>query len=258
MDTAALRSALQFACGSSLSNLTAAALAEGKWITNKQVLLALFAAAPLLQEHHNALLDLQEARNEEVAALKSAGAAKDVRLEAEQRFRTSFLRIAAEGLTVLRWPRATEAFADPVALLFSEQTAVLEAMEFVLRVGVPAAAPFVPSKQKNSPASASGGSSASRPQSSRRRSTDAFEAAPPAHSAADGDGDGDKSSFDFSYSQSDAAGAAASGGYGIEVSSLSEPQQPSLRQHKGKPKLRCVHFVALNDHNTQLQCRLHN
>jgi hypothetical protein len=136
MDISALRSSLQHACPE-LRNLTTAELQEGKWLTKKKVLQQLIACAPTLSEENDQLTDLGEQRNEESAAQKRAGVAKEERVEAESTFRTKFMRAVLQALTKLKWPPSQEAFSDPLDSLFNDVSVFLDAVRFLVRVAVP-------------------------------------------------------------------------------------------------------------------------
>jgi len=61
--------------------------------------------------------------------------------------RTSFLRIVLDALTKLRWPPSLEAFSDHINDLFYDNTVVINAYEFILKVGYPNTLTLMPSHQ---------------------------------------------------------------------------------------------------------------
>ena len=137
LDVTHLRSALQHACPIELRNLTVNDLSEGKWSTKKIVFLALFSCCPSLEDEFYQMEDLIEKRDIGIQDSKASNAPKEKRLEAEQQFRTNFMRVVLVGLTRLRWPPTLEAFSDPIDVLFNDNSAVLESFTFVLKVGIP-------------------------------------------------------------------------------------------------------------------------
>ena len=137
MEISSLRSLLQHTCND-LQNLTNADLQEGKWLTKRNVLQNIISSSPSLSNENDELVDLTEERNRESSIQKKGGSSREVRIEAETEYRTKFMRIVLGGLTRLRWPPSLEAFSDPMDALLHDNSSFLNALEFLLRVAIPA------------------------------------------------------------------------------------------------------------------------
>lgn len=132
-----LRTILQHQCHD-LQNLTTSELQECKWLTKKKVFSAQFNASVVLQEQSEELAVLNDDRNAESALQKKNNVEREVRVESEKNYRTSFMRVVLSGLTKLRWPPSQEAFSDPIDLLFNDDASFLDAVRFLSQVALPA------------------------------------------------------------------------------------------------------------------------
>ena len=122
--------------------LTLKEVQDMKWSLRKKIILVLFSASPSVFTQLEEMEHLVEYRQKALAAEKRAVANgtldADERKEAEINHRTQLLRICISGLTVLRWPPAIAAFADPLQDLLHDKTVFMEAMLYMHRIAVPA------------------------------------------------------------------------------------------------------------------------
>jgi len=122
--------------------LTLKEVQDMKWSLRKNIILVLFSASPSVFTQLEEMEHLVEYRQKALAAEKRAVANgtldADERKEAEINHRTQLLRICISGLTVLRWPPAIAAFADPLQDLLHDKTVFMEAMLYMHRIAVPA------------------------------------------------------------------------------------------------------------------------
>jgi len=127
---------------SDLKQLTSKEVQEMKWSLRKKTILVLFSASPSLLTQFEEMEHMIEYRQKALVAEKKAVANgtldADERKEAEVIHRTQLLRICISGLTVLRWPPAIAAFADPLQDLLHDKTVFMDAMLYIHKIAVPA------------------------------------------------------------------------------------------------------------------------
>jgi len=125
-----------------LKQLTLKEVQEMKWSLRKKIVLVLFSASPSLLTQCEEMEHMVEYRQKALAAEKRAVANgtldAEERKEAEMIHRTQLLRCCISGLTVLRWPPAIAAFADPLQDLLHDKTVFMDAMLYIHRIAVPA------------------------------------------------------------------------------------------------------------------------
>ena len=142
MDVKSLRSQIQFICPD-LHSLTLADLLDCKWPIVKRVIVSLMIRCPLLRECNEKLDLLLESREIEMnnrrqaLTQKKCNIDRNERMENEKEFRTKFMNIVLDGLTLLRWPPALEAFADPISALLSDKNTILNLFAFLAQCILP-------------------------------------------------------------------------------------------------------------------------
>jgi hypothetical protein len=98
---------------------------------------------PSLREYNEKLDLLLESREIEMNNRRQALTQKNVnmdrneRTENEKEFRTKFMNIVLDALTLLRWPPALEAFADPIKALLSDKNTILNVFTFLVECILP-------------------------------------------------------------------------------------------------------------------------
>ncbi len=142
MDVKALRSQIQYIC-SDLHSLTLGDLLDCKWPIVKRVIVSLMIRCPSLRECNEKLDLLLESREIEMNNRRQAltqnffNMDRNERMENEKEFRTKFMNIVLDGLTLLRWPPALEAFADPTNALLSDKNTILDVFAFLVQCILP-------------------------------------------------------------------------------------------------------------------------
>ena len=142
MDVKSLRSQIQYIC-SDLHSLTLADLLDCKWPIVKRVIVSLMIRCPSLRECNEKMDLLLESREIEMNNRRQAltqnffNMDRNERMENEKEFRTKFMNIVLDGLTLLRWPPALEAFADPINALLSDKSTILNLFAFLVQCILP-------------------------------------------------------------------------------------------------------------------------
>ena len=127
---ALLRSQLIQVCPS-LKNLTIVDLEECKWTTRRNIFKNLIESNNKLIEFSNKIEDTIARRNSEVSLQKQKSAARDVVVEYEQIYRSTFMQIVFDVLCFAGWPPVQEAFTDHLNLLMIDNSFNLRAMAYL-------------------------------------------------------------------------------------------------------------------------------
>lgn len=119
-----------------------------RWPVKQRILLLITERSALFREAHEALQDLLERRNAELAEQRARSLSLDrsAKIERESAFRTVFLRQVISALERARWPPALVPFADPLHDLLHDENVWMDAVDFMLSVIDPALA--VPHTQR--------------------------------------------------------------------------------------------------------------
>lgn len=137
MNTAELRSLLTHSIHD-LGEITSSDVADLKWPTTKRLLSKLIEKSPELHVQSEALSGLLQARNTLLTSRRNGkdNTSKAIKNEQDIEFKHVFLRIVIDGLTLLRWPPALEAFSDPLDSLLNDRTTIISAITHLLYKGV--------------------------------------------------------------------------------------------------------------------------
>ena len=131
-----LKSKLRFIC-EDLKNIVCSDLEECKWPMKRLIFSSLLSHSKLLSRQSDELHDIEKTRAAQLKLEKTNPPAREIRLENETAYRTSFLKVVLDALTQLKWPVALEPFSDALGSLFSDNDSVLYAIEYIVNVGFP-------------------------------------------------------------------------------------------------------------------------
>eukprot|EP01041_Mallomonas_annulata_P009326 gene9326-19355_t len=131
-----LRSKLQYVCDD-LQNLITADIEDCKWPIKKRIFLSLLSRVPSLEEYCIELEKVEKNRNQELALYRSADISREKRMDNEHRYRNKFMQVILDACTHLKWPPAFEAFTDVLGILLNDKDVVLNAIQYILEVGIP-------------------------------------------------------------------------------------------------------------------------
>ena len=104
-----------------LKLLTNVDLVEAKWTTKRKIWTVLFAGVSLLAEQNEELIRLSEGKEVTMKQQRLSNETREMKVETENIYRTRFMREVIKGLALLNWPRAIEAFTDPLDDLLYER-----------------------------------------------------------------------------------------------------------------------------------------
>ena len=136
-----LRSRLRFTCDE-FKNVVNADLTDLKWKTFQMIMLGLFAMCPTLRDESEAMQDLFDRRQKDMANERSAGLSRNERNESEHEYRSALAQRILNGLVKLKWPEAMVAFSNPLKDLIEDPSVKISAIEYVVdTLNPPRAAP---------------------------------------------------------------------------------------------------------------------
>ena len=118
-----------------LVNLTSSDLEDLKWPIRRRIMSVLLDQSQPLSSFNEQLVSLCEAHEVESIAARTNNLPREERKEAEMIFRSQFMRIICHALERLRWPKAIEAFADPLQDLLHDKAIYLNAVKYILGIG---------------------------------------------------------------------------------------------------------------------------
>ena len=130
MDSSILRSRLSNTF-SELQFLSTQELDECKWPVIQRVFSLLFEKSASLRQYSEQIFDLTDLRNQELQRRRTNSENREHWKDSNANFKTGFLRIIIDGLSLLRWPPSLVAFSDPLeAVLSNPKDAIAYLLEF--------------------------------------------------------------------------------------------------------------------------------
>lgn len=136
-----LRSRLRFTCDE-FKNIVNADLVELKWKTFQMIMLGLFATCTTVREDSEAMQDLFDRRQKDMANERAAGLSRSERNQTEHEYRSTLAQHMLDGLVKLKWPEAMVAFSNPLKDLIEDHSVKISAIEYVVdTLNPPRAAP---------------------------------------------------------------------------------------------------------------------
>ena len=132
MDSSILRSRLSNSF-SELQFLSTQELDECKWPVIQRVFSLLFEKSASLRQYSEQIFDLTDLRNQELQRRRSDPKNREKWNDSNANFKTCFLRIIIDGLSLLRWPPSLVAFSDPLEAVLSNPR---DAMAYLLEFGI--------------------------------------------------------------------------------------------------------------------------
>ena len=131
INLAVLRSQLVQACPS-LKNLTIVELEEFKWTTRRNIYKGLIENNSKLIEFSSRIEDTISKRSSEISLQKQKNIQREIIMEYEQMYRSSFMQIVLDVLDFAGWPPSREAFTDHLGLLMLDNAFNLSAIAYLV------------------------------------------------------------------------------------------------------------------------------
>lgn len=117
-----------------LQNLTISDLQDLKWLTKQKLILSLVSKSPLFTDQCEEIERILEQRNKDVLLLKSKNVSREQKMENDTVYRTCILRVLLNCAEILKWPKALEAFSNPLQDIMTDNSLFLDCIQYCIQI----------------------------------------------------------------------------------------------------------------------------